>query len=95
MGHERTFAVTLIKAGGGIPSVEVGAYTYTADWLPQVGETIDVRPAAAADGAETQLKGYVTKVNPVSDTPISVVEVDGQGPDDDVVVEPGGHVQAY
>jgi hypothetical protein len=95
MGQERTFAVTLIKTGRGIPSVEVGAYTYTADWLPQVGETIHVRSAAAAEGAGRELRGYVTKVNPVSDTPISVVEVEDQGPDDDFVVAPGGHAQTY
>jgi hypothetical protein len=95
MGQERTFAVTLIKAGRGIPSIEVGAYTYTAEWLPRVGETIPLRLAAAPEGADGALHGYVTKVNPVSDTPISVVEVVGQSMDDDVVVQPVRHVEAY
>ena len=93
MGQERTFAVTLIKTGRGIPSVEVGAYTYTGDWLPEVGETIPVRPAADREGAPAELQGFVTKVNPVSDTPISVVEVESQSAADDVVVQ--RHVETY
>jgi hypothetical protein len=95
MGREHTYAVTLIKAGQGIPHVEVGAYRYTADWLPQVGETIPIRSAAAPEGEGLELQGYVTKVNPVSDAPISVVEVEGQGIEDDVVVQPGGQVETY
>ena len=87
--------VTLIKAGGGIPQVEVGAYRYTGDWLPEVGETIVIRPAAAPDEAGPELQGFVTKVNPVSDTPISVVEVESQGTLDDVVLPPGGSGETY
>jgi hypothetical protein len=94
MGSERTFAVTLIKTGRGIPQVEVGAYRYTGDWLPQVGETILVRRADESDGLAAELQGFVTKVNPVSDTPISVVEVDAQRPDD-VVVQPAESPQAF
>jgi hypothetical protein len=95
MGREHTYAVTLIKAGVGIPYVEVGAYRYTADWLPQVGETIPIRSAAAPEGEGQELQGYVTKVNPVSDAPISAVVVQGQSTDDDVVVQPGDHVETY
>ena len=95
MGRERSFSVTLIKTGRGIPSVEVGAYTYTADWLPAVGETIAVRPVAAPEGTAAELQGFVTKVNPVSDTPISVVEVEGPSQEADVVVQPGEHVETY
>jgi len=95
MAREHTYAVTLIKPGSGIPSVEVGAYTYTGDWLPEVGETIAIRPTGAPEGAAADLQGYVTKVNPVADAPISVVEVEGQGPDDDVVAQPDDHRSEY
>ena len=94
MGEERTFAVTLIKTGRGIPQVEVGAYRYTGDWLPEVGETISVRPADDTEGAGAELQGFVTKVNPVADTPISVVEVEDQRLDE-VVVEPADSPQTY
>jgi hypothetical protein len=95
MAREHTYAVTLIKPGSGIPSVEVGAYTYTGDWLPEVGETIVIRPTGAPEGAVADLQGYVTKVNPVADAPISVVEVEGQGLDDDVVAQPDDHRSEY
>ncbi|HEY1316126.1 MAG TPA: hypothetical protein VGF10_02805 [Gaiella sp.] len=94
MGRERTFAVTLIKTGRGIPQVEVGAYRYTGDWLPEVGETIPVRPADDPEGVGAELQGFVTKVNPVAETPISVVEVEGQG-HDDVVVQPVDRSETY
>jgi hypothetical protein len=94
MGSERTFSVTLIKTGRGIPQVEVGAYRYTGDWLPEVGETIAVRRADDPDGVGAELQGFVTKVNPVADTPISVVEVEDQRLDDNVVVQPGESPQA-
>ena len=38
----RSFAVTLVKVGSGLPLFEIGAYTYTSDRLPSVGETIVV-----------------------------------------------------
>lgn len=95
MGAERTFAVTLIKTGRGIPQVEVGAYQYTGDWLPEPGETIAVRRADDPEGVAAALQGFVTKVNPVSDTPISVVEVEDQRGDEDVVVQPGDSPQTY
>jgi hypothetical protein len=76
MAH-RTFSVTLVKVGPGLPYFEVGAYRYTAEWLPQVGDTIWIQPIAADDGdPAAELRGYVTRVNPTSETPISVVEVE-------------------
>ena len=96
MVDERTFAVTLVKTGSALPLFEVGAYRYTADWLPQVGETIAIRPASAPEGSAPDLQGYVTRINPASDTPISVIEIEGeQSGDDDVVVSPGGHEHTY
>jgi hypothetical protein len=96
MGREHTYAVTLIKAGVGIPLVEVGAYRYTADWLPQVGDTIPIRPASSSEEGASELQGYVTRVNPVSDAPISVVEVEGgERSVDDVVVQPIDRVDSY
>jgi hypothetical protein len=77
MTDDRTFAVTLVKVGPGLPYFEVGAYRYTGPWLPQVGETISVtRVAPPAEGASDELQVFVTRVNPVSDTPISVMEVE-------------------
>ena len=35
MAEERTFAVTLVRVGPGLPYFEVGAYRYTAEWLPE------------------------------------------------------------
>src|SRR6476646_2831672 len=95
MLDERTFAVTLVKTGSGLPLFEVGAYRYTADWLPQVGDTIAIRSAAAPDGSGPELQGYVTRINPASDTPISVIEVEGQMGEDDLVVSPAEHGYTY
>ncbi len=78
----RSFAVTLVKVGSGLPLFEIGAYTYTSDRLPSVGETIVVHPAAG--GAD--LHGYVTRIKPDSDAPISVVEVEDTTSADDFVV---------
>jgi len=87
MVDERTFAVTLVKTGSALPVFEVGAYRYTADWLPQVGDTIAIRAASAPDGSAPDLQGYVTRISPASDTPISVIELEsGQPADDDIVV---------
>jgi hypothetical protein len=86
MVDERTFAVTLVKTGSGLPLFEVGAYRYTADWLPQVGDTIAISPASAPEGAAPDMQGYVTRINPASDTPISVIEVESEQTADDVVV---------
>lgn len=96
MESAHTYAVTLIKAGVGIPQVEVGAYRYTANWLPQVGDTIPIRPASSPEEGGPELQGYVTRVNPVADAPISVVEVvGGQSTVDDVVVQPTDRTESY
>ena len=87
MVEARTFAVTLVKTGSGLPLFEVGAYLYTADWLPEVGDTISIRPASAVEGSGPDMQGYVTRINPASDTPISVIEVEGGQTADDVVVD--------
>ena len=71
VGDEQTYAVTLVKVGAGLPIVEVGAYRYTADRLPTVGERIPITPVSALG----EIHGYVTRINPASDSPISVVEV--------------------
>jgi len=86
MVDERTFAVTLVKTGSALPVFEVGAYRYTADWLPQVGDTIAIRAASAPEGSAPNLQAYVTRISPASDTPISVIEIEGGQADDDVVV---------
>jgi hypothetical protein len=80
----RSFAVTLVKVGSGLPQFEIGAYTYTSDRLPSVGETIVVRPTSG--GAD--LHGYVTRIRPDSEAPISVVEVEDTTSADDYVVHP-------
>lgn len=84
-----TFAVTLVKAGSGLPVFEVGAYHYTGPWLPLVGEIITITRSsdATTDGPYEQL-GYVTRVDPTSDTPIRVTEPTGvasASPDDYIV----------
>ena len=81
---DSTFAVTLVKVGSGLPQVEIGAYTYTSDRLPLVGETIVVHPAAGG----SDLHGYVTRIKPDSAAPISVVEVEDSSSADVVVVRP-------
>ena len=50
MSDERTFPVTLMRAGPGLPYFEVGAYRYTAEWLP-VGRRSDHHHEAVGDGA--------------------------------------------
>ena len=54
-----------------MPSFEVGAYEYVGPSLPAVGETILIRKVVGGE----QTYGYVTRVNPSADTPISVTEV--------------------
>jgi hypothetical protein len=72
--EEPTFSVTLIKASeAGVPLVRRGEYMYTANWLPRVGETI---PISRCDGRDGTVLGYVTRVDPGSAHPISVVEAD-------------------
>lgn len=89
MSAEQTFAVTLVRAGSGLPSFEVDAYRYTAAWLPSVGDVITVTGIASA-GAEgpRELTAYVTRVDPMSDTPIRVMEATdtrAASPDDDII----------
>ena len=78
MPDDRTFTVTLLKPGHGLPYIEVGAYEYVAEWLPSPGDTITVSRIAAGDGAvPVEVRGFVTRVDPAAETPISVTEVDG------------------
>lgn len=75
---ERTFTVTLIRPGPTLPYFEVGAYRYTAEWLPEVGDLITITRAVAGEGGEAEtLAAYVTRVRPASDTPISATPVEG------------------
>jgi hypothetical protein len=85
MGDERMFTVTLVKVGPGLPYFELGAWTYTAQWLPEVGDTIAVSRLSDSDGAAPEETwGFVTRVDPMAHTPISVTEVAGasRSPDD-------------
>ncbi len=78
MSEERTFPVTLMRAGPGLPYFEVGAYRYTAAWLPSVGDLITVTKAAPPDDeAAAPLLVYVTRVEPNAETPIRVTEAKG------------------
>jgi hypothetical protein len=65
-----TFTVTMVRPGPA-PSFEIAAYEYVGARLPAVGETIVMRKVSG--GEETH--GYVTRVDPFSDTPIAVTEV--------------------
>jgi hypothetical protein len=76
-----TFSVTMIRPGP-VPSFEVAAYEYVGRSLPSVGETIVMRKVVG--GEET--RGYVTRVNPAADTPISVTEVASEPSIDDYLV---------
>ena len=78
MSDERTFPVTLMRAGPGLPYFEVGAYRYTAEWLPSVGDLITItKPAATELDPIEPLLVYVTRVEPNADTPIRVTEAKG------------------
>ena len=78
MSDERTFPVTLMRAGPGLPYFEVAAYRYTAEWLPSVGDLIRVtKPAAPELESPEPLLVYVTRVEPNADTPIRVTEAKG------------------
>jgi hypothetical protein len=89
MSEERKFAVTLVRTGRGLPTFEVGAYRYTAEWLPVVGDVITITKAASTDTDETeQLLAYVTRVDPNAATPIRATEATGvtiSSPDDYIV----------
>jgi hypothetical protein len=90
MSEERTFSVTLMRAGPGLPYFEVGAYRYTGAWLPVMGDLITITKAAG--GTETEpvepFLVYVTRVEPNADTPIRVTEAKGvrlDSPDEFIV----------
>ncbi len=69
----RAFMVTMVRPGV-MPSFEVGAYEYFGRGLPLVGETIVIRRTHGPEAGEVR-QGYVTRLNPDSDTPIAVTEV--------------------
>ena len=73
MAPPQTFSVTMVRPGV-VPSFEVGAYEYFGRGLPLVGETILMRRTDGPQAGEA-LQGYVTRVNPSSDSPIAVTEV--------------------
>ena len=78
MSEERTFPVTLMPAGPGLPYFEVGAYRYTAEWLPSAGDLITVtKPAATELEPVEPLVVYVTRVEPNAETPIRATEAKG------------------
>jgi hypothetical protein len=78
MWEEKTYSVTLVRVGPGLPFFERGAYRYTGSWLPLVGDLITVTREAGDDGDEREeLLGYVTWVNAASDTPIRVTQAKG------------------
>lgn len=89
MWEEKTYAVTLVRIGPGLPFFERGAYRYTGTWLPLVGDLITVTRASSSDADEREeLLGYVTWVNAASDTPIRVTQAKGvaaPSPDDYIV----------
>jgi hypothetical protein len=83
----KTYAVTLVQPGPGLPCVEVGAYRYMGKELPRVGDTIPVTPEVFGGRA---LVGYVTRVHEESKSPISVVEVEGDVNADELILPSTG-----
>jgi len=73
---ERIYTVTLVRPSSGLPSIEVGAYEYVGAGLPWVGDTIGVRRVNGEAGDVA--RGYVTRVDPSAESPISVTAL----PDD-------------
>jgi hypothetical protein len=67
---ERVYSVTLVRPSSGLPSIEVGAYEYVGAGLPWVGDTIGVRRVNGEVGDVA--RGYVTRVDPNAENPISV-----------------------
>jgi hypothetical protein len=80
-----TFSVTMVRPGPA-PSFEIAAYEYAGPSLPSVGETIIMRSVLGGE----QTRGYVTRVNPAAQTPISVTEVPGEPSIDDYLVPSAG-----
>jgi hypothetical protein len=75
MGEERTFPVTLMRAGPGLPYFEVGAYQFTGAWLPRAGDLITITKIAVSETEPAEpFLVYVTRVEPNADTPIRVTE---------------------
>ena len=88
MADERTYTVTLVKVGRGLPYFEVGAWQYTGEWLPEVGDTIAIKRLSAPDGGDPEEAwGFVTRVNPTRETPISITALEShpRSPDDYVL----------
>src|SRR5262245_24742512 len=86
--EERTFAVTFVRIGTGLPYFEVGAYRYTAEWLPAVGDVITITPVEYQPDGPGDRLAYVTRVDASSETPIRVTEPSGvvaTSPDDYIV----------
>jgi hypothetical protein len=84
MDDPRTFKVKLVRVGPGLPYIEVGAYEYVAELLPGPGETITVNRVVGGGGdARVEVRGYVTRVDPTAEMPISVTEVDSGAPGSD------------
>ena len=78
MSEVRTFVVTMVRVGPGLPCFEVGAYRYTGEWLPVVGDLITITRASSTDPDDpATLLAYVTRVDPTSETPIRVTEAKG------------------
>ena len=78
MSEERTFVVTMVRVGPGLPYFEVDAYRYTGAWLPVVGDLITITRASSTDTDEpATLLAYVTRVDPTSEKPIRVTEAKG------------------
>lgn len=73
MEPARAFSVTMVRPGL-VPSFEVGAYEYFGRGLPLVGEIIVMRRTEGPEAGDA-MQGYVTRVNPESDSPIAVTEV--------------------
>ena len=85
MADERTYTVTLVKVGRGLPTFEIGAWQYTGEWLPEVGDTIAIKRVSAPDGGDAEEAwGFVTRVNPTRETAISITALESQptSPDD-------------
>jgi hypothetical protein len=88
MPAQGAFTVTLIKPSDGVPEIERGAYRYDGERLPRVGDTITVTRGEASDGdASPPILGYVTRVDPSAENPISVVEASPADTSDDLIVE--------
>lgn len=87
--EDRTFSVTFVRVGTGLPYFEVGAYRYTGPWLPLVGDVITIaRVEDAEDDGPRERLAYVTRIDPSSETPIRVTEPTGvvaTAPDDYIV----------